>query len=156
MAEFRIRAGSPTDFPVVTEIYRRASLHNTGDVAALLAHPEGLILSDDGLVAGRTRVATHAGRIVGFATLQQVGGVAELEDLFVDPDWMRRGVGRLLVLDAVAMARRGNVARIEVTANPHALAFYENVGFVGDGRVETALGHGVRMHRGVEGVSVDR
>ena len=33
--------------------------------------------------------------------------VVELDDLFVDPDWMRRGVGRQLVLDVEAVTRRG-------------------------------------------------
>jgi hypothetical protein len=33
-----------------------------------------------------------------------------------------------------------------VTANHHALAFYEKVGFVADGEVETRFGAGLRMH----------
>ena len=76
----------------------------------------------------------------------RVGDTFELEDMFVDPDWMRQGIGRLLVRDAMVIALRQNVPRIDVTANPHAFAFYENVGFVHDGRVETAFGHGSRMH----------
>ena len=77
------------------------------------------------------------GRIVGFATL--VG--SELEDLFVDPDWMRQGIATALVQDAAA-----TVPRIEVTANAHALAFYESVGFVRDGVAETTGGRAHRMH----------
>ena len=89
------------------------------------------------MVEGRTRVAVVEGRIVGFATL--VG--SELEDLFVDPDWTRRGIATALVQDAAA-----SVPRIEVTANAHALAFYESVGFVRDGVVEISGGEAYRMH----------
>jgi hypothetical protein len=32
--------------------------------------------------------------VVGFATSRLVGDVFELEDLFVDPDHMRKGFGR--------------------------------------------------------------
>ena len=78
------------------------------------------------------------GEIVGFATL--VG--SELEDLFTDPDWMRHGIATALVRDLAA-----NVPRIDLTANPHALAFYESVGFVEDGIAETSGGPAVRMHR---------
>jgi hypothetical protein len=50
------------------------------------------------------------------------------------------------VLDAVDRSRERGLTRIEVTANPHALAFYENVGFVLDGTTETRFGPGHRMH----------
>lgn len=42
---------------------------------------------------------------------------------------MRQGIGRMLVLDARAIARNHGVRSIEVTANPAALAFYEALGF---------------------------
>ncbi len=121
---------------MLRELFRRSSLSNDGDRAALLAHPEALELSALGVEEGRTRVAVADGRIAGFATL--LG--SELEDLFVDPGWMRRGIGRALVADAVAVARAQGLERIEVTANDHALAFYESVGFVLEGTVETELG----------------
>jgi GNAT superfamily N-acetyltransferase len=148
MTEFRIRPGLPADLPVLRDLYRRASLSNSGNVAALLAHPEALVLTDEAISAGRSRVATSSTRdhIVGFATTLRAERVLELEDLFVDPGWMRRGVGRHLLRDVVAVAAREHVQRVEVTANPHALAFYESVGFVHDGEVETRFGAGIRMH----------
>ena len=147
MSEFRVRPGFPADLPVLRDVYRRASLSNSGNVAALLAHPEVLLLTDEAISEGRTRVATWTGdHIVGFATTLRAGRVRELEDLFVDPHWMRRGVGRRLVADVVAVAEREHVQRVEVTANPHALAFFENVGFVHDGEVGTRFGAGAQMH----------
>jgi GNAT superfamily N-acetyltransferase len=146
VTEFRVRSGIPADLPVLRDVYRRASLSNSGNVAALLAHPEVLLLTDEGIREGRTRVVTACHHLVGFATTLRMGSVLELEDLFVNPDWMRRGVGHLLVRDVVALADREHVQRVEVTANPHALAFYEKVGFVHDGEVGTRFGAGVRMH----------
>jgi len=146
VTEFRIRASIPADLPVLREIYRRASLSNAGTQAALLAHPEVLLMTDEGIREGRTRVATAAHHIVGFATTIRAGRVLELEDLFVDPDWKRRGVGDRLVRDVVTTAEREHVQRVEVTANPQALAFYETVGFVRDGEVGTRFGAAVRMH----------
>jgi GNAT superfamily N-acetyltransferase len=154
VSDLRIRPGLRADLPVLTDLYRRASLSNSGNVAALLAHPEVLQLTDAGLSEGRTLVATWTGaHIFGFVTTLGAGGVLELEDLFVDPAWMRRGVGRRLVQDVVGVAKAENFRRVEVTANPHALAFYENVGFVHDGEVATRFGAGARMHLQVAGVS---
>ena len=86
---------------------------------------------------GRTLVAVVEGRIVGYATL--VGN--EFEDLFTDPDWMRRGIATALVRDAAS-----TVDRIDVTANMHARVFYEAAGFVQDGLTQTPGGPGLRMH----------
>jgi GNAT superfamily N-acetyltransferase len=129
-------------------LFRRSSLSNPGDRAALLAHPEALELAGTAVSEGRTRVACTAdGMIVGFITGRPLGsGALEVEDLFVDPDWMGRGVGRALVLDAVATARAEGLPRINVTANTHALAFYQRMGFVIDGQTETQFGRAHRMH----------
>ena len=62
--------------------------------------------------------------ILGFITTLPLDACAlEIEDLFVDPDWMRTGVASRLVEDLVATASRNGVLRIAVTANPHANAF---------------------------------
>jgi GNAT superfamily N-acetyltransferase len=141
-----MRDAFPSEIDALRELYRRSSLSNEGDRASLLAHPEALVWPDLALRQCRTRVAVRDGELVGFASTLDVEDVMELEDLFVDPDWMRHGIGRLLVRDAMAIASRENVARIDVEANPHAWSFYENVGFTHDGRVETPFGQGARMH----------
>jgi GNAT superfamily N-acetyltransferase len=140
------RDAVPSEIDALRDVYRRSSLSNEGDRANLLAHPETLVWPDLALHERRTRVAVRDGELVGFATTLDVEEVLELEDLFVDPDWMRHGVGTDLVLDAIAAAARRGIPRIEVTANEHARVFYENVGFVHDGVTQTRFGRGLRMH----------
>jgi ribosomal protein S18 acetylase RimI-like enzyme len=143
---FVVRQANADDFEVVSDLYRRSSLSNERDREVLLANPEVLVFEDVSIREGRTRVAVDNGRVVGFATTRVVGEIAELDDLFVDPDWMRQGVARALVRDAVAVAKTRGITRIEVTANPHALEFYNSVGFVTDGIRETRFAPGTRMH----------
>ena len=109
-------------------------------------NPEVLVFDDAAVRAGRTRVAVADGHIVGFATTTVTGELAELDDLFVDPPWMRSGVARALILDAASAARTVGSRRIEVTANDHARGFYDAVGFVADGAVATQFSPGTRMH----------
>src|SRR3974390_2038656 len=92
-----IRLGTRADLPAAADVYRRASLSNAGDRDNLLAHPELLILGPEGLAGGRTYVAEEDGSVVGFATWAEADGGIELEDLFVDPGWRRRGIAIALV-----------------------------------------------------------
>jgi len=147
---FAIRTAVASDVEALRGLFRRASLSNEGDRVHLLAHPESLVLSDDAVRQGRTRVAVESEvEVVGFASWLVKHNAIELEDLFVEPTWMRRGVGRALVLDAVAIARTRSFGTLEVTANPHAQKFYEDLGFVVDHAVETDFYPGQRMHRSV-------
>jgi ribosomal protein S18 acetylase RimI-like enzyme len=140
-----IRLGTSADLAAARSVYRRASLSNAGDRASLLAHPEYLVLGPEGLAEGRTHVAEQDGSVVGFATWAETAGVIELEDLFVDPDYRRRGIATALVSRIAEILRACRVEHLEVTANPHALEFYRAAGFTDCGTAETDFGTVPRM-----------
>jgi GNAT superfamily N-acetyltransferase len=140
-----IRLGVPADLPTASEVYRSASLSNAGDRDNLLAHPEYLVLGPEGLAEGRTYVAEEDGSLVGFATWIEARGVFELEDLFVDPGWRRRGIAAALVGRIAQVLQARGVQRLEVTANPHAMGFYRAAGFVDYGVADTVFGTAARM-----------
>lgn len=148
VAGVRVRTASVDDLPVLRDVYRQSSLSNPEDAPALLAHPELLVLGDENVRAGWTRVAfADDDAVLGFATaVPGPEGVLELEDLFVTPEVKRRGIGRALVADVVDRARREGFARVEVTGSPRGAPFYERVGFVVVGEVATLLAPGIRLH----------
>lgn len=114
--------------------------------AQLAAHPDAIELSAHLIAAGAVRVAEQDGVIVGFASLLAPrGGGCELDGLFVEPERMRHGVGRRLVDDARRIARKRGATRIDVVANPQALAFYQRVGFTTSGEARTRFGMAPRM-----------
>ncbi len=93
-------------------------------------------------------VAEQAGRVLGFATvLAGPEGAAELEDLFVDPDLWRRGVGRRLVREAERRARDLGAISLHVIANGRAQAFYIACGFAILGTAKTELGPAPEMEK---------
>ncbi len=116
-----------------------------GDRDSLLSHPGHLILGPAGLAEGRTYVAEEDGSVVGFATWTEAEGTFELEDLFVHPDWMRRGIATALVDRVAGVLRARGAQRLEVTANPHAMGFYRAAGFIDCGVAETVFGTAPRM-----------
>lgn len=134
-----IRSAVVDDVDTLRDIFRRASLTVEGNRDLIVTHPEWLVWDD--VMLPFARVAVVDGRVVGFASARPVDDFLELEDLFTDPDWMRQGVASNLIED---IARRG--MRVEVTANPHVIGFYESVGFVASGVANTQGGPAPRMH----------
>jgi ribosomal protein S18 acetylase RimI-like enzyme len=143
-----IRDAGLADMADLQRVFERASRSNEHDRGLLAEHPGWLVLSDAGVIEGRTRVATdHHGAVVGFATVVIADGFAEIEDLFVEPTRMRQGIGSALVADLSARVLALHVDLLEVTANPHAMAFYEHLGFVEIRIVETPGYPASRMRR---------
>lgn len=65
---------------------------------------------------------------IGFYTLQEKDGTASIENLWVLPEYMGKGVGRALFLHAVELSRgRGNTT-LQLEADPNAVSFYERMG----------------------------
>lgn len=73
-------------------------------------------------------LAERGGRVVGWASVIPRGETCVLDDLWVEPAAMRRGVGRELFERAAARARELGAARLEWEAEPNALGFYERLG----------------------------
>ena len=143
-----IRDATLADHQDLEGVFRRASLANENDRDALLQHPEWLALPERGIREGRMRLAIDEENVVvGFATFLVNDGGAELEDLFVDPEHRRRRIAELLVLEISRQVGELGYETLEVTANPHAVAFYEHMGFVSCGRVETEFYAAPRMKR---------
>jgi hypothetical protein len=64
-----IRDAGMADLENLRGVFQRASLSNENDRGPLLEHPESLVLSDNGVMEGRMRVAVGEGdAVVGFAT----------------------------------------------------------------------------------------
>jgi GNAT superfamily N-acetyltransferase len=83
--------------------------------------------SPEGLRAKEFLLAEVDGAAVAFASLIP-GEVAVLDDLWVEPAAMRRGVGRALFAAAAARAAELGGRSLEWEAEPHAVGFYERMG----------------------------
>jgi ribosomal protein S18 acetylase RimI-like enzyme len=65
---------------------------------------------------------------IGFYTILEKDGSAWLENLWVSPEFIGKGVGKELFLHAVALARQRGYERLQLEADPNATGFYEKMG----------------------------
>jgi GNAT superfamily N-acetyltransferase len=141
-----IRTAQAPERDALETLQRRSSMHDPMYREQLAAHPDAIELPAEQIAAGLVRVAEHDGLVVGFSVLlERSGNACELDGLFVEPERWRAGVGRRLVEDATRIAAERGATRIDVVANPHALAFYAALGFTEVGEAWTRFGPAPRM-----------
>ncbi len=142
-----IRDARPEEASALEALQRRSADVWEEYRAPLAANPAAIEAPHEAIAEGRVRVAVDASQgLLGFSVVLPLdGGRCELDDLFVEPEWMRQGVGRLLVDDVASRAAAAGARWVDVVANPRALGFYERVGFRITGEVPTRFGRGIRM-----------
>lgn len=75
---------------------------------------------------------------VAFCTLQEKEGNGWIENLWVLPEFIGRGIGKRLFLHAAARSRLKGHLFLQLEADPNALGFYEKMGMykVGEKQAE--------------------
>jgi GNAT superfamily N-acetyltransferase len=143
-----IRTARRSEADRLRQIHRQASYIWPEDRPNLDANPQIFGVDPRALAAGRVRVAVDgAGKLLGFATWRPTEDDAELDDLFVEPEGMRRGIGSALVHDAAHRAGHAGLARLLVVGHPRTLKFYLRVGFIEEGPANTDFGPALRLAR---------
>ena len=72
--------------------------------------------------------ASDEGRIVGYYALRQVNRDCWLDNLWVLPGFMDRGIGRSLFEHALGRCRELDGSILKIEADPNAQGFYEHMG----------------------------
>jgi len=73
-------------------------------------------------------VALDKDQQIGFYTIEDADGVAWIEDLWVLPEYIGKGIGKQLFLHAVELARQRGYKTLRLDADPNAIGFYEKMG----------------------------
>ncbi|MFI8005746.1 GNAT family N-acetyltransferase [Streptomyces sp. NPDC086010] len=143
-----VREGRPEEAGALTGLALRSKAHWGYDEEFLAACRDELTVTPDDTADGRTVVAEEdgrAGRVLGFTTLAGEPPEGSLAMMFVEPDAIGRGVGRLLFEHTVARARRSGFARLTIDADPNAEAFYTAMGAVRIGSTPSGSVPGRRL-----------
>jgi GNAT superfamily N-acetyltransferase len=125
MTEPRLRPAAPDDYEPLRELTFESKAHWGYDRDLVRRWADGLRFESD-----RERwVVELDGEIVAWSALvPPADGVAVLDDLWVDPSWIGRGLGSRLFRLAADRARELGAERLEWGAEPNAVGFYEKLG----------------------------
>jgi len=119
----------------------RAKASHGYDDETMRAFAPALAVTSESIERNWVLVAERDGIPLGFAHVERRDdpAIAWLEDLFVDPDSQRQGIGRLLWEAAFNHARTTGATEIRLDADPYATTFYERLGAVVVGAIPSTF-----------------
>ncbi|MGP3910072.1 GNAT family N-acetyltransferase [Nonomuraea sp. 10N515B] len=123
-----VRAARADEAELLSKLTFRSKAYWGYDKTFMAACREELTVLASQVEARRAMVADQDGRVLGFVTVEGDPPEGELGMLFVEPDAIGQGIGRLLFEHAVAGARGLGFARLVIEADPHAEPFYLAMG----------------------------
>ena len=138
-----LRPYLPTDAPVLAEIFRASIEELTGDDYDAAQQDAWAAAADDEeafaqrLAGELTLVATLAGSVVGFASLEDS---QRIDMLYVHPAVAGHGIGTMLVDALEKLAGSRGTKRLSVDASDTARGFFEQRGYVAQQRNTVSRG----------------
>ena len=125
-----LREARSDEAAALSELCFRSKQSNGYDDAFMEACREELTVGEERLQRGDFWVAVE-GTICGCACLDidPDGTSGEVHAFFIDPDWQRKGVGRLLWQKLVDRATSEGLVSLYLDADPFAVPFYKALGF---------------------------
>jgi GrpB-like predicted nucleotidyltransferase (UPF0157 family)/GNAT superfamily N-acetyltransferase len=130
-----IRAAEPAESAQLSYLALRSKAHWGYDADFLGACRAELTVEPTDVERIRVTVAEESEEIVGFYALGGAAPEAELSFLFVEPDKIGCGVGRMLWQHCLATATRVGLSRIRIESDPGAEGFYVAMGATRVGEV---------------------
>jgi GNAT superfamily N-acetyltransferase len=127
-AEVAIRPARDADEERLREIAAASKGHWGYDPDRVRAWAERLDVLPNATTRREVFVAEIAGAVLAFAALLPEGERCVLDELWVDPGAMRRGIGTRLLERVADRARELGASRLEWESEPNAVGFYEKAG----------------------------
>lgn len=133
-----IRRVDPKEAALLTHIALSAKAHWGYPQRWMEIWAPQLTFSPEYFEKNESWVAVMEDRPIAFYTLRDKDGIAWIEDLWVLPEYIGRGIGKQLFLDAISRARQMEYKKLQLEADPNAAGFYEKMGMhkIGERRGE--------------------
>jgi N-acetylglutamate synthase-like GNAT family acetyltransferase len=135
----QIRRARPDDAETLTRIAHAAKRH-WGYPEHWIEHwKPDLTITPDFISTNEVFLAVVDEEIIGCCALVLSESFAELEHMWIKPEYIGAGVGRALFLHAKERAAGLKVRELELSADPNAEGFYKRMGAIRIGDVRSEI-----------------
>jgi GNAT superfamily N-acetyltransferase len=134
-----IRPAQETEADLLSALIMQSKAHWGYSIEALESWRPELSITPASIRKKPVFVAIVEGEVAGCYSLAPSAVSWALDNLWVLPRFMRRGVGRALVSHALQTAARGGASEVTVDADPNAETFYLDCGAIRCGEVAAPI-----------------
>lgn len=130
----------PEDHSALSELTKKSKAH-WGYSAAQMAEWDALLtITPEYISQNITYKLVLEAKLTGYYSfLSSDTEIIILDNLFIDPEFMGKGYGKLLLDDAIKKVRNMGYKSTKLEADPNAECFYHRFGFVTTGQAETSI-----------------
>ncbi len=142
-----LREPKPDELAALSALCLRSKAHWGYSADMLKAFEAELTVTPQDLAEDAIMLAEDKRGVAGLVQLSKQGEDAVLEKLFVEPDRLGEGTGKLLYVWACRVARENGARNLRIDSDPDAAAFYEHLGAMRSGTAESASIPGRKLPR---------
>ena len=135
-----IKKADLIDYAILTTIQRKSKAHWGYSEAQMKAWEDELCIQVTDIEQYSFFKLLLEEQIIAFYSYEKLSTtLVHLENLFVLPSFIGKGLGKLLLLDFFARVQKEGFQMVQLEADPHATAFYERFGFTIIGQKQSTI-----------------
>lgn len=143
---FTIRKASLDEGKYLSELTLRSKAHWGFSQEFLNKCRPHLVIDKKYISEWTVRVLEADEELIGYFSLKTIGGENRLDNLWLEPKFIRKGFGSILLRDAIKAARKLDWSSFRMAVDEHALKFYEKKGAKVIGQVQSRLGEDIFLN----------
>jgi len=136
----KIEKATIQDSKLLTELTIRSKSHWDYSPKQIEAWRSELSVPETYIVEKNVYKLTNNNTIIGYYSFYELSqSEVKLENLFVEPESIGKGIGKRLMADLIKRLKNSAYKKIILDADPNAENFYKKLGFTVIGKLETSI-----------------
>lgn len=136
----KIERAIPEDHTLLTVITKKSKAFWGYDEQQMERWNDLLTITSDYILKNETYKLLLENEIIGYYSLLKIDPqTLKIDNLFISPEFIGKGLGKKLMADVFEKAKLNNYTSVVLDSDPNAEGFYSHLGFIKIDQVKTSV-----------------